>query len=119
MANEIRAKPSRTPLRQVKETLCVWTKNRGLPVVPIAATTVFLYAHNIFVGQKAIWKRELRMSMLEVLQELRSIANKVYENDFRGIPQYRNAFLDSMLDTPEARALLTVSRDLDTDSDDE
>lgn len=113
----IMADPSRKPLRQVKETLCTWTRNRGLPVVPISATTVFLYAHNIFVGQKAVWKHELRMSLLNVLAELRSVANKAYENDFRGMIQYRKAFLDSILDTPEARALATVERDLDTDSD--
>lgn len=118
VANKIREDSTKAPLRQVQESFCAWAKSQGLPIVPISANSIFQYAHHLFVDGKANWIHEYRLTMLKMLGKIRTVANGCYENDLRGNPRWRKAFLAPIFDTPEARALETVDRDLDSGSDD-
>lgn len=118
MANEVRENPGRAPLRKAKQKFSSWIARHGLPPAPISRNTVYIYAHELFVLGDANWEQEHRLSTLKMLEELRANANKAYEQEFGGNSLYREAFLESILDTPEARALLTIDRDLAMDSDD-
>lgn len=109
--------PARRALAEVHKQFSAWLKIQRLPMVPISAAIIYLYAHQVFVEPKANWKHEYRMQMLTMLAELRTVANKGYESDFRGNVTWRKAFLDPIFDTPEVRALETVDRDLGEESE--
>ena len=113
VADEIRSNPGREPLRKVYVSLKTWISNNyNIPFTPISKTIIIIYAHEIFTVVGAVWKLEHRKTMLDMLESLRTCANKRYRRDLEGVAAYREAFLDSIYDCPEAKGLETVEREL-------
>lgn len=115
--DEIKNNPGRQPLRKVYVSLKIWINNHQIPFVPITRNVLVCYAHEIFTSPGASWKLEHRKTMLDMLESLRMCANKPYGLALENIPKYREAFLNSVYDYPEAKALEMVDRDLTLDSD--
>jgi hypothetical protein len=109
VSNERREKET---LQKVYNSLITWLELHDLPPVPMSRFALYLFAYEIFISPEAQWDSSSRLAMLEMLEDLRLAANKVYLPYLSPYSSFVRSFSTSLMEGPEVKGLETVDTDL-------